>query len=233
MKAMILAAGRGRRMRPLTDHLPKPLLKVNDKSLIEYHIENLVAAGVSDLIINHAWLGEKIKAQLGNGSIYGASIEYSKEEQALETAGGIQKVLPFFDHQPFIVINGDVFTDYPLSQLITSSQSLSIDSNVLAHLILVNNPSHHLKGDFYCNGQQVYDSPYHEEHILQKYTFSGIAAYHPTFFDHLKAGKQALAPLLHAAIPKKQISGEIYSGYWCDIGTAQRLKEIQAMYSMA
>ncbi len=235
MKAMILAAGRGNRMHPLTDHLPKPLLKINDKSLIEYHIENLVAAGINDLIINHAWLGHKIEEQLGNGSRYGASIYYSKEEQALETAGGIQKVLPLFDDQPFIVINGDIFTDYPISQLMTSSRYLSPfseDDSILAHLILVNNPPHNHEGDFYCDGQRVYHKYDNDKNTLQKYTFSGMACYHPDFFYDLKAGKQALAPLFHDTMEKQQVSGEVYSGHWCDIGTPQRLKEIQALYDM-
>ncbi len=218
MKAIILAAGRGERMRPLTDTLPKPLLKVAGKSLIEYHIEALVKVGVTELVINHAWLGEMIEAQLGDGSRYGAEIIYSKEDQALETAGGIIKALDLLGEEPFIVVNGDIFTDYSFVN------QADLSGDIMAHLILVPNPEHHKQGDFYCN-----------EHILsaqddnnkgQRFTFSGIAYYKADFFKNIAAGKQALAPLLRSAMSKQQVSGEVYEGFWCDIGTPERLAEI-------
>lgn len=229
MKAMILAAGRGERMRPLTDTTPKPLLKIAGKSLIEYHIEALVKAGITELVINHAWLGEKIEAQLGDGSRYGANIQYSREQQALETAGGIKNALDFFDDKPFIVVNADVFCDYPFAQLITSSERLltshdNADNNIMAHLVLVNNPAHHLEGDFYCIDQLVYDQL--TASAVQRYTFSGIACYHPQFFSSVTAAKQALAPMLRTAMAAQQVSGEIYQGKWCDIGTPERLEEL-------
>ncbi|MDX2506827.1 MAG: nucleotidyltransferase family protein [Gammaproteobacteria bacterium] len=218
MKAMILAAGRGERMRPLTDSIPKPLLQVAGKSLIEYHIEALVKAGINELVINHAWLGEQIEAQLGDGAQYGALIHYSREGQALETAGGIKKALDLLGAEPFIVVNGDVFSDYPFAQL--SAQS----SEQPAHLVLVDNPEHHPEGDFYCRHHQVTDQEPPFEG--RRFTFSGIARYHPDFFHAIRAGKQALAPMLRAAMAKQQVSGEIYQGLWWDIGTAQRLQEL-------
>jgi len=229
MKAMILAAGRGERMRPLTDTLPKPLLRIAGKSLIEYHIENLVNAGITDLVINHAWLGDKIEALLGDGSHYGACIQYSKEQQALETAGGIHHALALLGNSPFIVVNGDIFTDYPFTQLIAAGEhliaSLAIKP-VLAHLVLVNNPPHNPQGDFYCRAQMVQHTLSAGEQV-QRYTFSGIACYHPDFFCNLISAKQALAPLLRNGMTKQQVSGEIYHGYWSDIGTPERLQEIQ------
>jgi len=231
MKAMILAAGRGERMRPLTDTMPKPLLQIAGKSLIEYHIEALVKAGITELIINHAWLGEKIEAYLGDGARYGTSIHYSPEDQALETAGGIKQALYFFDDEPFIVLNGDVFTDYPFTRLITSAERLlsshsstQSDNNIMAHLVLVNNPIHHSQGDFYCIDHLVYDQLKAPQ--VQKYTFSGIACYSPDFFRSIKAGKQALAPMLRTAMATQQVSGEIYQGQWWDIGTPERLEEL-------
>jgi len=226
MKAMILAAGRGERMRPLTDTLPKPLLQIAGKSLVEYHIENLVKAGITELVINHAWLGDKIEAQLGDGSRYGANIQYSKETQALETAGGIHNALALLGNSPFIAINGDIFTDYPFTQLMAASKHIT--DSVSAHLILVNNPAHNPEGDFYCIAQCVYNE-LSEKQQAQRYTFSGMACYHPDFFRHLKAGKQALGPMLRNAMAEQQVSGEIYQGLWSDIGTPQRLEEIQAI----
>lgn len=237
MKAMILAAGRGERMRPLTDTLPKPLLQVAGKSLIEYHIENLVKAGISELIINHAWLGEKIEAHLGDGARYGARIQYSREDQALETAGGIKHVLPFFADEPFLVVNGDVFTDYPFGQLIHVAELLlasTAKNEFMAHLVLVNNPAHKAKGDFYCIGQHVFDQLEHDQletQATQRYTFSGIACYRPEFFHSMNNGKQALGPMLRAAMSSQQVSGEIYQGSWWDIGTPERLAELNRSYN--
>ncbi len=231
MKAMILAAGRGERMRPLTDTMPKPLLQIAGKSLIEYHIEALVKAGITELIINHAWLGEKIEAYLGDGARYGASIHYSPEDQPLETAGGIKQALYFFGDEPFIVLNGDVFTDYPFTRLIASAERLlsshsstQSGNNILAHLVLVNNPVHHSQGDFYCIDHLIYDQLKAPQ--THRYTFSGIACYRPEFFHSITAGRQALGPMLRTAMATQQVSGEIYQGDWWDIGTPERLEEL-------
>lgn len=218
MKAMILAAGRGERMRPLTDTLPKPLLAVAGKSLIEYHIEALVKAGITEIVINYAWLGEKIVAQLGDGSRYGAQILYSKEEQALETAGGIIKALELLGDEAFTVVNGDIFTDYSfINRPILSAHNS-------AHLIMVPNPEHYLQGDFYCHNHLL--SAQEDKSKGQRFTFSGIAYYKPEFFKNIAAGRQALAPLLRSAMSKQGVCGEIYKGLWCDIGTPQRLAEV-------
>ncbi len=219
MKAMILAAGRGERMRPLTDSLPKPLLKVGGKMLIEYHLQKLKAAQVTDVIINHAWLGEKIEHALGDGSRYGLNITYSAETDALETAGGIVNALSLLrgendEAEPFIVINGDIFCDYDITNLPSSLSAL-------AHLLLVNNPDHHLQGDF-----SLTDSAMLEQTGKTKYTFSGIGVYHPDLFKAYKKGKRALAPVLRAAMEKNQITGELYQGIWHDVGTPERLNEL-------
>jgi len=210
-------------------------LQIAGKSLIEYHIEALVKAGISELIINHAWMGEKIEAYLGDGARYGASIHYSPEVQALETAGGIKQALYFFDDEPFIVLNGDVFTDYPFTRLIapaedllSSHSSTQSGSDIMAHLVLINNPIHHSQGDFYCIDHLVYDQLKAPQ--VQKYTFSGIACYSPDFFRSIKAGKQALAPMLRTAMATQQVSGEIYQGNWWDIGTPERLEELNLSY---
>ena len=232
MKAMILAAGRGERMRPLTDTIPKPLLQIAGKSLIEYHIQALVKAGINELVINHAWLGEKIEAQLGDGAKFGAKIQYSREGQALETAGGIKNALHLLGDKPFIVVNADVFTDYPFEQLKTSAEHLA--TSEMAHLVLVDNPEHNHRGDFYCHKNKVIDPLSCKRTVEQKaeqkhehaYTFSGIACYAPAFFYAMQAGKQALAPMLRTAMAKQQVSGEIYRGAWCDIGTPERLEEL-------
>jgi len=224
MKAMILAAGRGERMRPLTDTTPKPLLKIADKSLIEYHIEALVKSGIHEIVINHAWLGEKIEAQLGDGQLYGATIQYSREGQALETAGGIKNALNLLGSDPFIVVNGDIFTDYSFEQLKHSAQRLTDKKK--AHLVLVNNPEHNTDGDFYCQNNRVMDPNAHELKNEQAYTFSGIACYSPEFFSELQTGKHALAPMLRTAMSEGLVSGEVYEGAWWDIGTPERLKEL-------
>lgn len=233
MKAMILAAGRGERMRPLTDTLPKPLLTVAGKSLIEYHIEALVKSGITELVINHAWLGEKIEAQLGDGSQYGAKIVYSREKQALETAGGIIKALSLLGEEPFMVLNGDIFTDYPFAQLL-SVRSDFLQGDQAAHLVLAANPEQHKKGDFYCHNHQLSDEQGADKG--QRYTFSGIACYKPEFFQQtIKSNtleKQALAPLLRAAMKENKVSGEVYNGVWQDIGTPQRLEEINQQFSV-
>lgn len=208
MKAMILAAGRGERLRPLTDVTPKPLLEVQAKPLIVYHLEALSTAGFTEVVINLSWLGKQIRDLLGNGAAFNLSIEYSEEPEALETAGGIQQALPLLGER-FIVVNADIFTDYDFARL------MHIDS--LAHLVLVENPQHHARGDFTLHESMlgIEGSP--------RYTFSGISQYQRSFFSGLTPGKQALAPLLYAAVEKQQVTGELFRGDWTDIGTLERL----------
>ena len=211
---MILAAGRGKRLRPLTDSVPKPLLKVKGQSLIEYHIAALVDAGIHQLVINHAWLGEQIVNQLGNGEALGADIQYSAEaEPGLETAGGILQALPKLTdgESPFIVVNGDVLTDFDFKQL----KSVSLEEGCLAHLVLVPTPSYKAQGDFGLQAGKV--MPHGE------LTFSGISVLHPDLFKGLLPGASPLAPLLRAAMKKGQVSGVCFDGAWDDIGTPERL----------
>ena len=212
---MILAAGRGKRMKPLSDTLPKPLLEVHTKPLIVWHLQKLSACGFKEVIINIAHLGDKIKKFLGDGSKYNLKITYSDEQDsgALESAGGIIKALPFFEGEPFLVVNGDVFSDYNFDYNFNLG-------NKLAHLVLVPNPEHNIDGDFGLNKTLVTNS------ADNKYTFSGIGYYNPKLFKNLASKKQALAPILRQAIQNKQISGELYAGNWHDIGTPQRLKDI-------
>lgn len=213
MRAMILAAGRGERMRPLTDTCPKPLLKVGEKCLIEYHIQNLVAAGFTDIVINHAYLGEQIERTLGAGQQYGAQLHYSPEGTALETGGGIFNALPLLGNSPFLVVNGDVWCDYPFNQIPSSLTGL-------AHLILINNPEHNLKGDFHLEANKVYSEG------TPRLTFSGIGVYHPDLFINCTAGRFSLVPLLIKAMEIGKVTGEHYQGEWLDIGTPQRLEEL-------
>ncbi len=219
MKAMILAAGRGERMRPLTDQTPKPLLEVGGKALIEYHLIALHQAGVREVIINHAWLGEQIEARLGNGAAYGLQIQYSPEiPAALETAGGIIQALSRLGSEPFIVINGDIWCDYPLQQLPQAPEGL-------AHLVMVDNPLHNPNGDFcLLNGRLQAEGQ-------DKLTYSGIGVYHPALFAGLEPGIRPLAPLLKAAMARGQVSGEHFRGQWVDIGTPERLRELDATLS--
>jgi len=218
MKAMILAAGHGTRMRPLTNHTPKPLLKVGGKPLIIWHIENLKQAGFKDIIINIAWLGDQIPAALGDGSQFDVNLHYSDEqnEGALETAGGIVKALPLLGDETFLVVNGDVWCDY-----LYSTQNPLKDSDQ-AHLILVNNPEHNLEGDFSLSKQRVDD----EDNSHDKHTFSGIGYYHPSLFNSLPTGKLALAPILRKAMQENKVSGELFEGDWLDIGTPERLEKL-------
>ena len=228
MKAMILAAGRGERMRPLTDKLPKPLLKVAGHSLIEYHIKALYRAGIRDIVINHAWLGGQIESALGNGKQFGVNIEYSAEAVALETAGGIRHALPLLGNQPFLVINADIWTDFPLVQLITSAKK-HFSLSAWAHLLFVPNPPHHPDGDFQLlegEGSLVCDKGTYPDH--PSYTFSGIGIYNPKIFHYLEEGEQALAPVLRSMIQEQHVSADVYTGDWFDIGTPQRLEEINA-----
>ncbi len=215
MKAMILAAGRGERMRPLTDTTPKPLLKVNGKALIEYSIENLAAAGFKHIVINIAHLGRQIQTYCGNGQRWGVVFDYSDEgETALETAGGIAKALPMLDDKPFLVINADIICACPLAQLCDKA----ID---LAHLVLIDNPPHHPQGDFSLSANGLLS-----EYGPEKLTFSGIGVYHPSLFYNIPPGPLKLRPLLNQAMRQQRIGGEKFDGLWLDIGTPERLQEI-------
>ncbi|WDO02912.1 nucleotidyltransferase family protein [Aeromonas allosaccharophila] len=213
MKAMILAAGRGERMRPLTDLLPKPLLAVGGKPLIVHHIEKLKSAGVIDLVINHAWLGHKLVEVLGDGSALGVTIHWSAEESALETAGGIVQALPLLGADPFLVINGDTWLDLDYHTLV--SQPLGDD---LAHLWLVPNPPQHLRGDFALQAGRVMDTP--------AFTFSGVGLYDPAAFAGLAVGARKLAPLLRDWMAQGRVGGSLLAGEWRDIGTVDRLREL-------
>ena len=208
---MILAAGRGERMRPLTDKTPKPLLEVRGEPLILRHLEALVRAGFTEIVVNLSWLGEQIRARLGDGSEFGVSIAYSEEPQALETAGGIRQALPLLSDR-FVVVNADVFTTYDFARL--------RDFDAPAHLVLVDNPEHNRGGDFSLADGLV------GNHGDPLYTFSGIACYRRQFFDGVEPGKLALAPLLRAAADRGEVSGELFDGEWTDIGTPERLDEL-------
>jgi len=219
MKAMILAAGRGERMRPLTDHTPKPLLPVLNRPLIEYHIERLTKAGYHDIVINTHHLGKKIRTNLGNGEKFGIKIHYSDEQpEALETGGGIFQALPYLGNDIFLVINGDIWCDHSLSPP-------KMDVTDLAHLVLVNNPDHNLSGDFALQNNKISNNGDH------CFTFSGIGWYRAAFFSDCSAGRFPLAPMLIQAANEGQVSGELYSGQWMDIGTPQRLKELESLLS--
>jgi MurNAc alpha-1-phosphate uridylyltransferase len=230
MIAMILAAGRGERMRPLTDHTPKPLLQVAGKPLIVWHIENLVRAGIAELVINHAHLGAQIEKTLGDGSRFGAHIQYSSEGKALETAGGIAYALPLLlpspsgggiegGGEPFAVINGDIFCDYDFARLRERAGALKANGDA-AHLVLVDNPAQHPDGDFGLQQQRITDS-------TPRLTFSGIGIYQPALFKDIPRGSIApLAPLLRAQIALGKVSGEHHQGLWVDVGTPQRLAEL-------
>lgn len=226
MLAMILAAGRGERMRPLTDHTPKPLLQVGGKALIVWHIERLVQAGITELVINHAHLGMQIEQALGDGSQFGAHIRYSNEGTALETAGGIANALHLLGEQPFAVVNGDVYCDYDFTHLPHCAAALA-NSTDMAHLVLVNNPEHNPSGDFCLSNQRVVPTPSILNPQSSILTFSGIGLYRPALFDGIARGSAApLAPLLRAQIAASKVSGEHHRGIWIDVGTPQRLQEL-------
>lgn len=217
---MILAAGRGERMRPLTDACPKPLLEAGGKPLIVWHIERLIAAGLRELVINHAHLGEMLEARLGDGAAYGARIAWSREPPgALETAGGIAQALPLLGDAPFLVVNGDIWCDYDARRVAATA----LGPDTLAHLVLIANPVHHPAGDFCLDGTRVVA----EGGV--RLTFSGIGLYRPALFAGIARGERAkLAPLLRAAIAAGRVSGEMHRGRWVDVGTPQRLAELDA-----
>ncbi|NOY16699.1 MAG: nucleotidyltransferase family protein [Gammaproteobacteria bacterium] len=214
--AMILAAGRGERLRPLTDNTPKPLLKAGPRLLIEHHLHSLSTAGFSDVVINIGHLGQQIIDQIGDGSQYQLSIQYSDERnRVLETGGGIFKPLPLLKSENFLVINGDIWTDLDLSTL-----QVEIDS--LAHLVLVSNPVHHLQGDFSLQGNLLHE----RNNTEPSWTYSGIGVFSHSLFQKCEEERFALAPLLHEHLAEGQITGEVYNGLWFDIGTNERLVEL-------
>jgi MurNAc alpha-1-phosphate uridylyltransferase len=216
VKAMILAAGRGERMQPLTDHTPKPLLAVAGKPLIVHHLEALRTAGITELVINTGHLGEQLPAALGDGRQWGVQIVYSPEPpEALETGGGIFQALPLLGLEPFLVVNGDVWTDYPFQRLPSAPTGL-------AHLILVNNPPHLLQGDF----SLAQDNGRVGESGEQRFTFSGVSLLRPALFAGCTPGRFPLGPLLRRAMPSGEVTGEYYAGAWRDIGTPQRLADL-------
>ncbi|HEX5362505.1 MAG TPA: nucleotidyltransferase family protein [Fluviicoccus sp.] len=219
MKAMILAAGLGNRMRPLTLTTPKPLLAVGGKPLIVWHIEALKAVGVTDLVINTAWLGERLHEALGDGSALGVNIAWSDEGEPLETAGGIVQALPLLGHDPFLLVNGDIWLRYDFTRLRDR-----LLANRLAHLLLVDNPPQHPTGDFAFDRASASGliRPQGEE----KYTFAGISLMSPQLFDGLSPGKAPLAPLLRQAIAAGKVGGEYHPGPWVDVGTPERLRAL-------
>lgn len=227
MRAMILAAGRGERMRPLTDSTPKPLLEVGGKPLIVWHIERLVLAGITQIVVNHAWLGQKIEERLQDGRQFAAHITYSAEPDALETAGGIAQALPLFHNEPFLVVNGDIWCDWDPCQAIPIAQTL-VQQEKLAWLLLTDNPPHNGMGDFVLSNENiVMDKAGIESDHPPALTFTGIGIYQPALFQALEQGRAApLAPLLRQSMLKKQVIGTHYNGCWVDVGTPQRLASL-------
>jgi N-acetyl-alpha-D-muramate 1-phosphate uridylyltransferase len=222
MRVMILAAGRGERMRPLTDRTPKPLLPAGGKPLIQHQIERLAAAGFRQLIINHAHLGGQIETALGDGAPFGVSIRYSPEGEgrALETGGGIFNALPLLGEHPFLVVNGDTWTDIDFAAL---REALKEDD--LAHLVLVDNPAHHPQGDFSLQQDRVRDEG------TKRLTFSGVGVYRPALFEGCAPGAFPLAPLLRRAMSEGRVGGRLHRGRWSDIGTPERLAELDRSLS--
>ena len=218
MKAMILAAGKGERLRPLTLHTPKPLVPVAGVPLIEYHLRALAAAGIIEVVINHAWLGQQIEDHLGDGARFGVHIRYSAENEPLETGGGIFRALPLLGSEPFVLVNGDIWTDYSFTALPASLAGL-------AHLVLVDNPAHHPEGDFVLQHGQVFGS----SPGLPSLTYSGLAVLNPQLFAGCVEGAFKLTPLLRQAMDAGQVSGEHYQGHWVDVGTHERLAEVEQL----
>ncbi len=217
MKAMILAAGRGERMRPLTDHTPKPLLPVGGKPLLQYHIEALVDAGVEDIVINLAWRGAQIRAALGNGSSFGARIVYSEEgDEALETGGGIFKALSLLGPEPFVVVSGDIWTDYSFG-----NAEHRLAAGDLAHFVVVPNPDFHERGDFGLQHGRM-------KREGERYTYGNIGWFRPDFFEGCAPGRFALAPLMYRWLDRGRVSGELNEGLWRNIGTPAQLAELDA-----
>jgi MurNAc alpha-1-phosphate uridylyltransferase len=216
MKAMILAAGRGERMRPLTDAMPKPLLRLRGRPLIDYHLEALVRGGIREVVINLSWLGQQVREHIGDGGRYGAIVRYTEEGYPpLETGGGIHHALPLLGDAPFWVVNGDVFCAY-------APEPRALSDGVLAHLIMVPNPAHHTAGDFaLADGRITDDSG-------PRCTFSGLSILHPSLFEGCRAGRFPLAPLLRQAMQRGAVTGELFTGAWSDVGTPERLSALQS-----
>ncbi|MFJ4145595.1 N-acetylmuramate alpha-1-phosphate uridylyltransferase MurU [Pseudomonas sp. NPDC089734] len=218
MKAMILAAGKGERMRPLTLHTPKPLVRAGGVPLIEYHLNALKQAGFHDLVINHAWLGQQIEDHLGDGQRWGLNIRYSPEGEPLETGGGIFRALPLLGEEPFVVVNGDIWTDY-------SFAGLRKPLTGLAHLVMIDNPAHNPTGDFSLVEGRLFDAGTDAPRL----TYSGIAVLHPRLFAACEAGAFKLAPLLRDVMAQGLVTGEHFQGTWVDVGTHERLDEVERL----
>lgn len=227
VKAMILAAGRGKRLRPITDSIPKPLVPVCGKSLIEYHLEKLAKAGVQEVVINHAWLGQKIEQQLGDGSQWGLNIQYSQEpEGGLETAGGIINALPLLGAKPFIVINGDVYCDFDFEPLVKQAEVMASQAEIQAHLLMVPKAAHTPKGDFGLdeNTKVLSEGPF---------TFAGLSILDPALFAGMKVDFIGLAPILRDAMQKGLVTGRVEKGLWSDVGTLERLQQTEELIKSA
>jgi MurNAc alpha-1-phosphate uridylyltransferase len=215
LRAMLLAAGRGERMRPLTDSVPKPLLEIRGKPLIVYQLEKLSRLGVRDVVINLAWLGDRIRLALGDGAQWNLRIQYSEEgDGALETGGGIFKALPLLGAAPFLVVNADVFSDFDFA-------TLHIAPDALAHLLLVSNPPQHPNGDFALQAGLI------QEQGSSRWTYSGFGLFRPELFEGCRPGKFPLLPLLQRAIREQRLHGQSYEGLWNDVGTVERLAALQ------
>lgn len=215
MKAMLLAAGEGRRMRPLTLECPKPLLQVRGRTLLDHHLEKLSAIGVREVVINISWLAEHFEAAYADQRAYGMHIHWSREPQCLETGGGVFNALPLLGEEPFLLINGDVYTDFDFGGLLNAPDSL-------AHLVLVPNPDHHPAGDFHLDAAS---SLVHEQG-QPRLTFAGISRLHPDLFAGCSAGAFRLAPLFTRAMQEAQVTGELHAGVWSDVGTPERLEAL-------
>lgn len=220
MKAMILAAGKGERLRPLTLHTPKPLVRAGGVPMIEYHLRAIKSAGFESVMINHAWLGQQIEDHLGDGHQWGLNISYSPEGEPLETGGGIFRALPLLGDEPFLVVNGDIWVDFDFSVLMKPLKGL-------AHLVLVDNPPHHPGGDF-----ALVDGQVHDDADQPRLTYSGIAVLHPQLFAGCTEGAFKLAPLLREAMAKGLVTGERFAGRWVDVGTHERLAEVEQLLAV-
>lgn len=215
MKAMLLAAGRGERMRPITDTLPKPLLRVGGRALIAWHLAALARAGIREVVINLSWLGEQLRAALGDGQEFGVRISWSEEGPVpLETGGGIFRAVPLLGPGPFLVVNSDIWTDIDFGRL-------SLEPGAHAHLVLVANPPHHPRGDFALEGDVIVNRD------SERFTYSGVGLYHPEFFHDCTARRFPLLPLLNRAIAARRARGEVHRGQWCDVGSPERLASLE------
>jgi N-acetyl-alpha-D-muramate 1-phosphate uridylyltransferase len=226
MKAMILAAGYGERLRPLTENTPKPLLSVGGKPLIQYHIENLAAAGIREIVVNTSWLGHMIEAYVGDGSRFGVAIHWSREDQPLETGGGIRRALPLLGSEPFVLVNGDVWTDYSLASL----SELRLAEEVDAHLVLVPNPPFKEHGDFSLCERSLVHYPLDDS---RSYTFSGISVLRPELFALYPSASEKfpLRDVLAASIRAGAVTGEVFEQQWWDVGTVERLEMLNSLLS--